>query len=1078
MNIAKNIRRTLAALVCALAGFFARNIGAETAWTASSCAPADWMALDDNLLVGETGSISGAIATGYSTNDPDLLTDASVPMTGGADRIVGFQNTASITWTFAAPKTLERVRVSCGYLAGASYSGFTVSAVEVQAFGSSAWTAVNATAGQMAATSQADILSLELADGSGVPLAEGVGALRVMFGTPPTGFANYCAEIEAVGFAEATGPVLGAFVVTPAKTRARVGGSIADPGTEATACDIYLSLDNAEAVKVAEGVSGAFEYLVQGLTAGTAYAYELSVSNNAPTARGTVRSGTFTTLPADAQTMAWTTDDVAPGDWTALAGNLLAGRTGTIGGAIATGYSTNDPDLLTDAFVPTTGGNAHRVGFQNNASIEWAFDEPETLERIRVSACYLDGSTYTRLAITAVSVKLADSDTWDALGVEALSDIGGRSQNVVLCASLSDSETGCLSRRVVGLKIAFGNVGALASYCVEIEAVGHASADDPVPPEFAAPSVDILSATRAAVSASLSDLGGRATRASVCFAYGTSPDALGASECLAASAAAGMAYGKTLTGLAPETTYYYAFFATNDVTDVGATVTGSFTTPVAATVACALEIPAGVSVKAGGLTYTASTTFQMPKGDEVVFEAVPAAGYKFLYWEGAVSGIVGMSNPLAFASEEACTLKPVVAPDLPPATFVWRGGDGDWADGANWDVGRVPTSGDAVVIASGTCSASNWVCVGSIALSGTGRLNIGMDARDGVDEVGGVIAGDITLSDSSRLDVALPNGNRRGRLKVGGDLALSDSAELHVAAGPVDGREFTLARGCGFVAVGGTFAITGSAKFVPCCDQYTGGGVVTTAERFALAAGASVEAVSLGYAWFADRDPNSCAPGSPTGTKGNSGWYGSSYGGQGDTYGGGTGIRGNGGIEPYGFSNAPVHPGSHKYNDQQKNNDPTAGGGNVRVHAARVALAGTIDVTTEAVRTSGAPSGGGIWITASKRLDVGATARLLAKGGNSAQKFGNGNGGGGRIAFGLRLEEEELSVLAATGELPAGSKAVIGGEEEFLAAYPGTTISLEGGQAANEPDEPLEVCRGTFRFLVGPKTPGLVIQLR
>lgn len=103
-------------------------------------------------------------------------------------------------------------------------------------------------------------------------------------------------------------------------------------------------------------------------------------------------------------------------------------------------------------------------------------------------------------------------------------------------------------------------------------------------------------------------------------------------------------------------------------------------------------------------------------------------------------------------------------------------------------------------------------------------------------------------------------------------------------------------------------------------------------------------------------------------------------------------FRGNGGIEPYGFANAPVHPGSHKYNDQQKNNDPTAGGGNVRIHADRVTLAGTIDVTTEAVRTSGAPS---------------------------------------------------------------------------------------GGQAANEPDEPLEVCRGTFRYLVGPKTQsGLVIVVR
>ena len=47
-----------------------------------------------------------------------------------------------------------------------------------------------------------------------------------------------------------------------------------------------------------------------------------------------------------------------------------------------------------------------------------------------------------------------------------------KSQNVILCATLSDSETELLSRNVVGLKIAFGNVGALASYCAEVEAVG------------------------------------------------------------------------------------------------------------------------------------------------------------------------------------------------------------------------------------------------------------------------------------------------------------------------------------------------------------------------------------------------------------------------------------------------------------------------------------------------------------------------------------------------------------------------------------------------------------------------------
>ena len=1075
MNITKGISKTLAALACALVGFPSLPLHAEAAWTTSSCAPAEWAALADNLLAGQTGTISGSIATGYSTNDPDLLTDTSVPTAGGAAWIVGFQNTASISWTFATPKTLERIRVSCGYLAGPTYSGFTVSAIEVKTFGSSTWTAVSTTAGQMAATSQAEILSLELADGGGQPLAETIGALRVTFGTPPVGFANYCAEIEAVGFAEAMGPVLGAFDVTPAKTKAMVAGTIADAGTDATACDLYLSLGNAAAVKIAEGVTGPFEYLVQGLAAGTAYAYELSVSNNAPTARGTARSGAFTTLAANAQTAAWTQGEYAPADWTALENNILGSLDATEKSGVSS-YASQDMTKLTDGSVPNPAAGAETVGFGNAATIAWAFEEPMTIERLRLSSLW-ESTAYNGISVNAIQVKHPDSANWETLDLPTVQWTGGTKLGQT--ETLSDVENGFLARKAVGLKITFGaQKAAVANYYAEIEAVGHASADDPVPPEFTAPAVDILSATRATVSASLSDLGGRATRASIHFAYGTSPDALGASECLAGSASVGISYGKTLTGLAPETTYYYAFFATNDVTDVGATATGSFTTPEAATVDCALEIPAGVSVKAGGVTYTASATLQMPKGDEVVFEAIPAAGYKFLYWEGAVSGIMGMSNPLAFASEEACALRPVVAPDLPPGTFVWIGGDGDWADGANWDVGRVPTSGDAVVISSGTCSVSNWVCVGSIALSGTGRLNIGMDAKDGVDEVGGVIAGDIALSDSSRLDVALPNGNRRGRLKIGGDLTLTGSAQLHVAAGPVDGRDFTLAKGCGFVTVGGTFAINGAAKFVPCCDQYTGGGVVTTAEKFALAADASIEAVSLGYAWFADRDPTSCALGSPTGAKGTSGWYGASYGGQGDTYGGGSGIRGNGGVEPYGFANAPVHPGSHKYNDQQKNNDPTAGGGNVRIHAARVALAGTIDVTTEAVRTSGAPSGGGIWITASKRLDVGPTTQLLAKGGNSAQKFGNGNGGGGRIAFGLRLAEEEVSVLAATGELPSGSKAVVGDEEEFLADYPGTTVSLEGGQAANEPDEPLEVCRGTFRFLVGPKTPGLVIELR
>ena len=228
--------------------------------------------------------------------------------------------------------------------------------------------------------------------------------------------------------------------------------------------------------KIATGVTGAFEYRLQGLAAGTTYAYEFSVSNNAPTAKGTVRNGTFTMLAADAQTASWTQKDVAPGDWTALSGNILSGNHGALAsGAIAgTNYATDDSGVLTDGTVPTTGGAAYIYGFQNNAVMEWTLDNAMTLERLRISACYLAGSAYTRLAVGSVSVKLAGSDAWTALDAPAFSDIAGKSQNVILLATLSDCETGVLSENVVGLRIVFGNVNALGSYCAEIEAVGQA----------------------------------------------------------------------------------------------------------------------------------------------------------------------------------------------------------------------------------------------------------------------------------------------------------------------------------------------------------------------------------------------------------------------------------------------------------------------------------------------------------------------------------------------------------------------------------------------------------------------------
>ena len=471
------MNRTIARrLLLALAGACALDLRAAPAWTTTDVEPASWTALSGNLIAGLTGTKTGTISTGYGTDSMAVLTDGVVPTVNGNESRVAFQNTGAVEWSFTTPKTLEQVRVSGCYLGGSTYTRISISAVYVKLFGADTWTALDGSSFlDNSGRSQNVVLCASLADPGTGYLAQGVSGLKVAFGADVP-LASYIVEIEAVGSSEATGPVLGSFGIVPAKTKATVSGSIAEPGTDATACDVYLALDGGAATKIAAGVAGSFEYQLKGLTAGTEYDYELSVSNNAATAKGTVRTGTFTTLAANAQTALWTQEDVAPGDWLALTNNILAGKRGTLtSGAIAgTNYATDDSSVLTDASVPTAGGAAYIYGFQNNATMEWTLDKAMTLERLRISACYLAGSTYTKLAVSSVSVKLAGSDTWTALDAPAFSDIAGRSQNVIILATLSDCETGVLSENVAGLRIVFGNVNALASYCAEIEAVGHA----------------------------------------------------------------------------------------------------------------------------------------------------------------------------------------------------------------------------------------------------------------------------------------------------------------------------------------------------------------------------------------------------------------------------------------------------------------------------------------------------------------------------------------------------------------------------------------------------------------------------
>ena len=472
MNITQNIRKTLATLVCAIMGFFALNLHAAVAWTTTDVEPASWTALSGNLIDGLTGTRSGSVSTGYGTDSMAVLTDGVVPTVNGNESRVAFQSGSSVEWSFTTPKTLQEVRVSGCYLGGSTYTRISISAVYVKLSGSDTWTELDGSSFlDNSGRNQNVVICASLADPGTGYLAQGVAGLKVAFGANVP-LASYIVEIEAVGSSEATGPVLGAFDITPAKTRGKVAGSIVDPGTDATACDVYLSLDGGASTKIAESVTDSFEYQLRGLTAGTEYAYELSVSNNAAPAKGTARNGTFTTLAADAQTASWTQGEYATADWMPLANNILANLTATESYR-ASPYASSDMTKLTDGSVPNPAAGAETVGFQPDGTIAWTFEVPMTIEKLRLSSLW-ESTYYNGISVNAVQVKFKGSTEWAALDVPTVQKTGGTQLGQT--ETLSDLENGFLAQNAVGLKIVFGaQKAAVANYYAEIEAVGHIS---------------------------------------------------------------------------------------------------------------------------------------------------------------------------------------------------------------------------------------------------------------------------------------------------------------------------------------------------------------------------------------------------------------------------------------------------------------------------------------------------------------------------------------------------------------------------------------------------------------------------
>ncbi len=151
-----------------------------------------------------------------------------------------------------------------------------------------------------------------------------------------------------------TPPILGTVTVSPAVTNATLSGTISSLGTGATACDVYLALDDGAATKIAEGATAGFDYVISNLTASTSYHYSLSVSNDAENAMGAATSGSFTTQA----------EPVEPPDGPLVPGETAAATRQTIQDAIDAAAALSPAGTVTlgaglfqiDAQLMVTGG--------------------------------------------------------------------------------------------------------------------------------------------------------------------------------------------------------------------------------------------------------------------------------------------------------------------------------------------------------------------------------------------------------------------------------------------------------------------------------------------------------------------------------------------------------------------------------------------------------------------------------------------------------------------------------------------------------------------------------------------------
>ena len=304
--------------------------------------------------------------------------------------------------------------------------------------------------------------------------------------------------------------------------------------------------------------------------------------------------------------------------------------------------------------------------------------------------------------------------------------------------------------------------------------------------------------------------------------------------------------------------------------------------------------------------------------------------------------------------------------------------DADWLNPANWNLARVPTANDDVVIVGKNVLITNAVNVAALRVAGT-----------------------------ATLDVKAPE--------------LSDYSTIfadHAAAA------WALYTNALTVTVTGALKVEDTASVRPENAVISGTPVLFRAGSLTVAEGASFDTRSRGWGWStATYDAATAPAGAHRRTKEGAtqaaGWtlaFGYGNDAKGAGYGGAaygsTATRGC----VYGDPLAPFLPGSPA-GYYQNTVSKCRGSGSICIFVAGTAtVAGTLQADGASTDYSGA-SGGGIWLAAGEEVVLGPSAVLTANG--NANKSFSGPGGGGRIAIVQGTTLEDLDLFAA-GTAPGG----------------------------------------------------------